>query len=221
MNEDLETILAKAFAEMPLEGKPSGDPRDLLDLQRQFLADKSERQSLTTMSGCFALACPILPLGLLGAFFLLGKLDGFDKGPGGLEKGKTGLRAQMARMAAAEALARKRKLDAEKKGEGASTDIFPTSTSLTALISMAERRPSSWQSEKTLIPRQARMAPENGFFVTKDKMTKAKEIKKQKMLLESLMENEKSKQNFSAVSEISARLESLEKLVRGLFGHTQ
>lgn len=88
-------------------------------------------------------------------------------------------------------------------------------------MNMAERRPSSWQSEKTLIPRQARMAPENGFFVTKDKMAKAKEIKKQKMLLESLMENEKAKQNFSEVSEISARLESLEKLVRKLFGHNQ
>lgn len=220
MNEDLETILARVFAEMPQEGKPSGDPRELLDLQRQFLADKSERQNLTTMSGCFALACPVLPLGLLGAFFLLGKLDGFDKGPAGLEKGKTGLRAQMARMAAAEALERKRKLDAEK-GEGGSLDGFPARTSLTALMNIADRRPVSWQSEKTLIPRQARMAPENGFFVTKDKLAKAKEIKKHKLLLESLMENEKAKQNFSAVTEINARLESLEKLVMRLFGHTQ
>lgn len=218
MNEELETILAKTLADFSTEGKSVPESRELLELQRQFLVEKGERQTVATISGCLSLACPILPLGLLGAFFLLGKLDGFDKGPGGFEKGKTGLRAEMARIAAAEALARKRKLEAEK-GEGMSHDMLPSGKALQALLNMPDKRPVSWQSEKTLIPKQIKMAPEKGFFVTKDKVAKANEIRKQKLLLESLMEKEKEKQNFSAVSEINSRLESLEKLVRRVFGH--
>lgn len=224
MNQDLENLLVKALSEKLEGGKPAtGDSRELLELQTKFLADKAERQTVGTVAGCLSFASPILPLGILGFFFLLGKMDGLDKGPLEQGKRKNGLRAQMARIAAAEALAlaRKKKWEADKENGVIGETTSLTGSALKALISTtSDRRPVTWNAEKRVIPKQGRLSAEKGYFVTKDKMARAKQLKEHKLLLEALMEKQQTKQNFSAVSEISSRLESLEKLVRQLLGGT-
>ncbi len=221
MNEDLENLLVKALSEKLEGGKPSGgESREFIELRNKFLKDKGERQNVTTMAGCLSgFAAPIFPLGLLGLFFLLGKLDGLDKGPLCPQTQKrTGLRAQMARIAAAEALAiARRKLEAEK-GNSFPEHGTLSGAALKALLSTPERKPLAWNAEKRLLPKQSRFSPEKGYFVTKDKIVKAKQMKEQKLLLEAVMETERKKQNFSAVGEISSRLETLERLVRQMLG---
>lgn len=224
MNQDLENILVKALSSKLEGGKPTAtESRELIELQTKFLAEKSERQNVTAMASCLSFASPILPLGLLGVFFLLGKMDSMDKGPMAALQKRNGLRAQMARIAAAEALAiaRKKQLEAEKeKGMSTSEPSTLSGMAIKALINMPDRRPVSWNAEKRVIPRQAKLNPEKSYFVTKDKVARAKQLKEQKLLLEAVMEKEQKKRNFSAVGEISSKLETLEKLVRQLLGQS-
>lgn len=192
------------------------DSPEHVQLRHRFLQEKAEKQSISLVSNCLAFATPFLPFSFLSTFFLLGKLDGMDKGPEALFAEKEGLKAEMARLAAAEALARKR----AKEGQSGSDEM--------AALAAAHRRQadnvlfnggkSALWAEKRVLPSK-KIRGDRKLFVTNGEHKKKNELKKQKMALEAVKEHEVKKQNFSAVSEISAKLELLEKLVTRLFQH--
>ncbi len=165
------------------------------------------------MGSCLAMANPIMPLGFLATLFLLGKMDGMDKDPFALEMGgnKT-LKGEMARIAAAEALLRKRK----ESGEDPESNAYLkyASRELAMRPYKSALRPLR-ANEKRVIPnKQSREnLGTNSFFITKEKQAKMREIKKQKILLESIAQKEREEQNLAEASQISQKLELLDKLL--------
>ena len=162
-------------------------------------------------SSMFAMACPIMPLGFLSMLFVLGKLDGMDKDPETLAFNRT-LKADMARIAAADALMRKKR----DLGEDAESNAYVryASREMELRPLRMAMRPIRG-AEKRVIPRQqSREQLSNGFFLTKEKQQKMRDIKRQKILLEGLMEKEREKDNNPEVSRLSQKLEMLDKLLR-------
>ncbi len=202
-NRPLELGSASSFRVTP----------ELRELQERFLVAKGEKQNMTISAGCFSMACPIMPMGFLAIFALLGKLDGMDKDPESLEMGR-GLKGEMARIAAAEALLRKRKGDGEDVESNAYLRYASRELQMRPLrIAMKPLKGSG--SEKRVIPRQqSREALSNGFFMTKEKQTKMRDIKQQKILLESLASKERQEQNPADNNLLSQKLEKLDQLLR-------
>jgi hypothetical protein len=186
---------------------------ELRELQERFLVAKGEKQNMTISAGCFAMACPIMPLGFLAIFSLLGKMDGLDKDPETLEMGR-GLKGEMARIAAAEALMRKRKGEGEDVESNAYLRYASRELQMRPLrIAMKPLKGSG--SEKRVIPRQqSREALSNGFFMTKEKQNKMRDIKQQKILLESLANKEREEQNHIESNAVAQKLEKLDQLLR-------
>lgn len=188
---------------------------ELRELQERYLQAKGERQNMTLATSCFAMACPIMPLGFLSVLFVLGRLDGLDKDPESLAQQRT-LKGDMARIAAADALMRKRKESGEDPESNAYLRYASRELELRPLR-MAMRPIRG--SEKRVIPKmQSQEALSNGFFLTKEKQSKMRDIKRQKILLEGLMEKEREEQNLPEVSRLSSKLELLDKLLKKMGG---
>lgn len=184
---------------------------ELRELQERYLQGKCEKQHMTVTTSMFAMACPIMPLGFLSILFMLGKLDGMDKDPETLAFNRT-LKGDMARIAAADALMRKRKETGEDSESNAYVRYASREMELRPLR-MAMRPIRG--AEKRVIPRQqSREQLSNGFFLTKEKQQKMRDIKRQKILLESLVEKEKENDNSNEASRLSQKLEMLDKLLR-------
>jgi hypothetical protein len=184
---------------------------ELRELQEKYLQAKCEKQHMGVASSMFAMACPIMPLGFLSMLFVLGKLDGMEKDPETLAFNRT-LKGDMARIAAADALMRKKR----DLGEDAESNAYVryASREMELRPLRMAMRPIRG-AEKRVIPRQqSREQLSNGFFLTKEKQQKMRDIKRQKILLEGLMEKEREKDNNPEVSRLSQKLEMLDKLLR-------
>lgn len=186
---------------------------ELQELQQRFLHAKTEKQSMSVASGLFAMACPILPLGFLSTFFVLGKLDGFDKSPEQLAMEKGGLRNEMARLAAADALMRQKK----EKGEDVESKALLRYASREMAVQpiRAAMKPIKGADKRVLPRQQSRDAlQESGFFMTKEKQEKMRKLKRQKILTETLAQKEREEQNTLEASKLSQKLEMLDKLLK-------
>lgn len=186
---------------------------ELQELQQRYLQNKAEKQSMTVTTSCFAMACPILPLGFLSMFFVLGKLDGFDKSPEMLAQEKGDLRNEMARMAAADALLRQKK----ERGEDVESKALLRYASREMAVQPIRSaiRPIKGTDKRVLPRQQSREAlADNGFFQTKEKQDKMRKIKQQKILLETLAQKEREEQNTVEASSLSQKLEILDKLLK-------
>lgn len=182
-------------------------------LRQRFLTDKSQRQSIGIASNFFSIASPIMPLGFLAAFFALGRMDSMDQGPQLLER-NGGLKAQMARIAAYEAMQRLKK----KNGGDVDDDGY-----LKYAARQLELRPlkialsSPKMTEHQLLPkRKGRQQNDERFFTTRDKAVTANKLRRKKIFLEAVMEKERGTQEFSEASAISAKIDSLDKLLKRL-----
>lgn len=184
---------------------------ELKELQERYLQAKTEKQHMSVASSMFAMACPIMPLGFLSMLFVLGKLDGMDKDPESLAFNRS-LKGDMARIAAADALMRKKR----EQGEDAESNAYVryASREMELRPIRTAMRPIRG-TEKRVIPRQqSREQLSNGFFLTKEKQQKMRDIKRQKILLEGLVEKEREKDNNPEVSRLCQKLEMLDKLLR-------
>ena len=194
---------------------------ELQQLQERFLQAKTEKQNMGVAGSMFAMANPINPLGFLAALFLLGKLDGMEKDPLELamEQNKN-LRNEMARFAAADALTRKRK----QSGEDPETNAYLryASRELALRPYRSAMRPIRGSGDKRVIPKQqqSRESLSDGYFLTKEKQAKIREVKRQKIMLESLAAKEREEQKVTEASMLSQKLEMLDKLLRKMNGET-
>jgi hypothetical protein len=184
---------------------------ELRELQERYLHAKAEKQNMAVVGSCFALASPLMPLGFLSALFMLGKMDGMDKSPEELllEKGR-GLQGEMARIAAAEALMRKKRANGEDPESDAYIRYASRQLELRPL--RVAMRPIKG-AETRVIPKKHASEPSD-FFITKEKQNKLRDIRKQRILLEGLMEKEQKEQNFSEACRLSSKLELLDKMLR-------
>ncbi|MBX9686071.1 MAG: hypothetical protein K2X27_05185 [Candidatus Obscuribacterales bacterium] len=184
---------------------------ELRELQEKFVQAKNEKQHMTIATSCLAMACPIMPLGFLATLFVLGKLDGMDKDPTQIEQSRS-LQGEMARIAAAEALMRKKKERGEDTDANAYIRYASREMALRPL--RVAMRPIKG-AEKRVIPKmQSRESLCDGFFQTKEKQQKMREIKRQKILLESLADKERKENNTSEACQLSDKLEMLDKLLK-------
>jgi hypothetical protein len=186
---------------------------EIRELQERYLSDKNERQHMSIATSCFAMVCPIMPLGFLAALFVLGKLDGLDKDPASMEEARS-LKGDMARIAAAAALMRKRK-DA---GEDPDSDAYLkyASRELQLRSLRLALRPLKG-SEKSVIPRQQQSRDSmNGaaFFQTREKQQKARVLKRQKIMLESIANKEKEDKQLEPNNKLAEKLEKLDQLLK-------
>ncbi|MBY0359943.1 MAG: hypothetical protein K2W82_18205 [Candidatus Obscuribacterales bacterium] len=182
-------------------------------LRQQFLLDKGQRQSMLVSSSMFAMACPIMPLGFLSIFMALGRLEGLDNGPEALEQ-KGGLAAQMARVAAAEALLRRRKKDGGESDDDSGYLRYAARQMELRPFRTALSTPRF--SDQRVLPKRRPEAFDEKFFVTREKALKTSKLRRKKIYLESLIEKEKEQQDFSEASSISAKIETLDKLLKRL-----
>lgn len=181
-------------------------------LRQQFLLDKGQRQSMLVSSSMFAMACPIMPLGFLSIFMALGRLEGLDNGPEALLEQKGGLAAQMARVAAAEALLRRRKKDGSENEDDSGYLRYAARQMELRPFRTALSTPRF--SDQRVLPKRRPEAFDEKFFVTREKALKTSKLRRKKIYLESLMEKEQ--QDFSEASSISAKIETLDKLLKRL-----
>jgi len=186
---------------------------ELQELQERYLGAKGERQTMNIAASCFAMACPIMPLGFLAALFVLGKLDGLDKDPVSMEHARS-LQGDMARIAAAQALLRKKK----ESGEDLDSDAYLkyASRELQLRTLRMAMRPLKG-SEKRVIPKQQQSRDSlngAGYFLTREKMTKERDIKRQKILLESISNKDKDEKSPVENNKLSEKLEKLDQLLR-------
>jgi len=189
---------------------------ELQELQERYLHNKGERQNMTIATSCFAMACPIMPLGFLAVLFILGRLDGLDKDPASMEYQRS-LKGDMARIAAADALLRQKKANGEDPESNAYLRYASRELELRPLRNAM--RPIKG-SEKRVIPKQQQSKDAingAGFFLTREKMNKEREVKRQKILLESLNSKDdgKEKQGIEK-SSLSEKLEKLDQLLKKL-----
>lgn len=121
----------------------------------------------------------------------------------------------MARIAAADALMRKKKAN----GEDPEADAYIRYASR-----QLELRPHRIAmraikgSESRVIPKSTSREPAPDYFVTREKQSKMRDIKKQRILLEGLIDKERNEQNFGEVCRISSKLEMLDKLLKKMNG---
>lgn len=214
MNEPAEASIEDSFLGERLELGGSSAFRvspEIRELQERYLQAKAEKQHMAIAGSCLAMACPIMPLGFLSALFVLGKLDGMDKDPVSMEM-QRGLKSDMARIAATEALMRMKKERGEDPESNAYLRYASREMALRPLRSAM--RPIKG-NEKRVIPKQhSREQLADGFFLTKEKQTKMRNLKRQKILLESLAAKEREEQNTTEASKLSQKLEMLDKLLR-------
>ncbi len=210
-----DTGLAQSFFDGRLElgsGSAFRISPELRELQEKFLQAKTEKQSMTVATSYFAMACPIMPLGFLATLFVLGKLDGMDKDPASLEYNKS-LKGEMARIAAAEALTRKRKSHGEDPESNAY--LRYASRELALRPYRTAMRPIKGAEKRVIPKQQSREALADGsFFVTKEKQTKMRNLKRQKIMLESLAAKEREDANTLEANKLSQKLEMLDKLLK-------
>ena len=217
--KSVEAAIEQALGDGRLDFKPGTAFRsspELRELQESFMKAKAEKQSMAVTGSFLALASPLMPLGFLSALFMLGRMDGMEKSPEQLLLEKSsGLQGEMARIAAAEALMRKKRAN----GEDPETDAYLryASRQLELRPLRNAMRPIKG-TENRVIPKQQYREPAPDYFLTREKQTKMRDIKQQRILLEGVMEKERKEQNFSEVCRLSSKLEMLDKLLKKMGG---
>lgn len=181
-----------------------------------------ERQRVTVASNYFAMACPIMPLGLLGAFMLLEKLGGmYEPDPDRLEA----LQTQRERGELTNALyiaAMKKKLETDKKLDGLLDGSgLQCSRPVDAILGLGDKRPGAKPPKKevSLMLEGKRSEQINGprLLNRAQRQPEVGKLVKAKMLLQSHLEEMAEEQSdYGAICRVSARLELLDKALKKL-----
>ncbi len=173
--------------------------------------DLRVRNERTAMAGnYFALASPIMPLGILGAFFLLGKFVGqYDQDQ---DRAQQELFARQREMAQSLYLTASRKAELDKirtRGIdlGDKIQIIPGASRPLKL--KRKRKPLL-----SLMRRPIGGAPGDKLLLSRRGQAQISELVKQKTMLQSAMDQVGRKNGYHAHSQLSARLDLLDKALK-------
>lgn len=169
-----------------------------------------EKQQMSVATNYFALACPIMPTFLLGAFMLLDKLDGmYDKQT---IKTHDFVRQQQANSQALYIAAMREKMELENKKNGLASsrpiDGLPQAGTDKA------KKPKKKSVEILLGGKPSERL--NGPVLLSKEQREAKKIVKTKMALEAHLEKMNREQDFAGVCKVSAQIDLLDKALKKL-----
>ena len=169
----------------------------------------AERQRLTVAANYFALACPILPVGLLGVFMLLGKLDcsseeGDPKAVTAQDIARE--RTEHAQQMYLMAMKQKQEMEKRKTPLACSRPVEV----LGRTDKTKKRKDAEWQLEGKHSQRI------NGPNLLSRTQNDASKLVKQKMALEEHLEKLSGEQDYHSYCRVSAQIELLDKALRKL-----
>lgn len=175
------------------------------DLLRKHFDEKSK---MSVASNYFALASPIMPVFLLGAFMLLDKLDNPLDRPDlrahEFTRQREGLSQHLY------VIAMREKMEAERKKNG-----LECSRPMEGFGPIGDKRaPKKKQAELMLDGKPSERL--NGPILLSKAQTDVHKIVKKKMALETHLEVVSKEQDFQAASKVSAQLEILNKQLKKL-----
>lgn len=168
-----------------------------------------EKQKMSVATNYFALACPIMPTFLLGAFMLLDKLDNmYDKQT---IKAHEFVREQRANSQALYIAAMREKMEIEAKKNG-----LACSRPLEGLGPIKDSKKTKKKKESELNFNGKPSERLGGPVLLSKAQTDVHKIVKKKMALEAHLDKVSQEQDFGAVCRVSARIELLEKALKKL-----
>lgn len=173
----------------------------------------TERDKSTVATNYFALACPIMPIGLLGVFMFLGKLGSmYEDDPSKLSAEET----QRQRGDLTQALyvaAMRKKMETDKKlGDGS----LQCSRPVDALMPLGDRTSIKKKKENALMLEGKQSERMGGPRLLTRAQSDVGKLVKAKMQLETHLDRISEEQDYSAVCRVSARLELLDKALKKL-----
>jgi hypothetical protein len=181
------------------------------DVDQTLRTQFGERQKLTVASNYFALACPIMPVGLLGAFMILDKLGGLSDEPGKTrahelvkERGEAAQELYLAAI--------KQKQDAVEKSK------LSISRQVETLTPITDKRNGSKPKRKdvALMLDGKRSERITGPVLLKREQQDIGKLVKEKMALQAHLEKLSELQDYHSVCRVSAQLDLLEKALKKL-----
>jgi hypothetical protein len=170
-----------------------------------------ESQQLTVASNYFALACPIMPVGLLGAFMLLAGLDNMNHRQPHMTKADEVARENQEAAQQIYLLAMKEKKEREAKK--------PSSLSCSRPVDLIAPKAGDKQRK----PKEVSLQPQgkiservNGPSLLSKQKNDASKLVKQKMALESHLDKLSQEQDYAMHSRLSSQLDLLDKALKKL-----
>ena len=192
--------------------------RDHEVLRMEHLQRVHDRERVSVASNYFALACPIMPIGVLALFSFLGKFGAvFDKDPDAEKLESEQAQRQRGELTQALYLAAMRKrMEAQGRLDTGLQCSKPVDSFLTTL-GPAERAARKKRKEISLMldgkPSEQINGPK---LLSSRAQNEVSKLVKTKMQLESHLERMSQEQDFGAVCRVSARIELLEKALKRL-----
>lgn len=182
--------------------------REIDDVLRNHFEQK-QRMSVTM--NYFAIACPIMPTFLLGAFVLLDKLDNiYDKDA---IKADQFVRERTAQSQALYLAAMKQKMEAEKTKNG-----LACSRPIDGLPPVGKDKLNTTKKKSVEILTETRPTERMGgpVLLTKAQQQETSKLVKKKMALESHLEQMNQEQDFAGVCRVSSQIALLDKQLKQL-----
>jgi hypothetical protein len=180
--------------------------REIDGVLRKHFEDK---QRMSVATNYFAIACPIMPTFLLGAFMLLDKLDGmYDKGT---IKAHDFVRQQQQNSQALYIAAMREKMEIENKKQG-----LACSRPIDGLPQTGTdkgKKPKKKSAEILMGGKPSERL--NGPVLLSKEQREVKKIVKTKMAMEAHLEKLNQEQDFAGVCKVSAQIE-LDKALKKL-----
>lgn len=168
-----------------------------------------QKQKMSVATNYFAIACPIMPSFLLGAFMLLDKLDNmYDKHTGLADeymRAKTGLSNHLYIQAMRE------RVEMEKKKQGLSC-----SRPVDGFIAPAEKKKDKKKEAELMLNGRPSERVNGPQLLSKTQTDVVHKIVHKKMALEGHLEEMNKEQDFQGACRVSAQLKILDKKLKQL-----
>lgn len=181
------------------------------EIDSTMRAQFSERQKLTVGANYFAMACPIMPLGLFSVFMMLDKLGApVDKEQ--LKRDELVSKHQeLTQTQALYLAAMKQKKEIEQKKGG-----LACSRPVEGLLPLGDKRAARKKKDSDVLFDGKPTERLNGPVLLSKSQTDVSKLVKTKMALQSHLEEASKEQDYGLVCRVSSRIELLEKALKKL-----
>lgn len=181
------------------------------ELDLRYRITDSRKPGVAVASNYFALACPILPIGLLAAFMFLDKLDSLYEGNRfAHEDLESRRRADLTRAMYVSAMREKLEIEKKKKGLGDPPPLQSEPPKAGAEVKAARKR----KEQQTMVSSKSDEGFKGQMFFGRGNQGEVGRAVKQKMRLEEHLEKVNKEQDYSAVCRLSSRIELLDKALK-------
>jgi hypothetical protein len=202
--------------------------RDSLDLSHNYFFSREltmgdlryfrqkDSQGVSVASNYFAMACPIMPLAFLGAFFMLGKMDDSYQGPYERQL------AEYHRAEQTQALymaSLKQKLESEGRscsGQILEGKLRALEGKLAGARDLPEKAPEKKRKENALMMEGKGSQRLSGPMLLSKSQTEVGKLIRAKSALEGQADKLNHSQDYHSVARVSSRIEMIDKALKRL-----